>query len=554
LLVDAVPHSGKNGPMADRISLAAGDVIAGYRLDELAGRGGMGVVFRATHIALERRVAVKLIAPELAADEMFRQRFQRESRVAASIDHPHVIPIFDAGDEDGQLYVAMRYVEGTDLGALLAREGALEPERAVDVIAQVADALDAAHERGLVHRDVKPANVLLERRASGYHSYLTDFGLVKTVGAASGALTRTGQWLGTPDYAAPEQINGADVDARTDVYALGCMLYHAITGQPPFKGDTDVAKMFAHLSQPPPSLLEAKPDAPALLDGVIRRAMAKDPAERQGSASELASSARQAIEGIPPATDTQPVQPTTVAPVAETELSPTSLARPPRQPAEPAEPPSVRRRPLWPVAAVAIVLVAVGVVVLLASGGGDEEDPTGGSGSATIPAGNLTSNPSFESDTSGWGVFNSELARERASDAPDGRHVVRVSLVGSPDEYTIDDEPETVGSSREGQVYTASAWVKATEETDGTTICISLREGVEDGGDAPFSAASVEASADEYRRVEVSHRATASGKTIGVHVFPALSGVEQGGSFLTDAIAITESGDAGGGQPTSCDA
>jgi serine/threonine protein kinase len=547
--------------MTERISLAAGDVIAGYRLDELAGRGGMGVVFRATHIALDRRVAVKLITPQLAADEMFRQRFQRESRVAASIDHPHVIPIFDAGDENGQLYVAMRYVEGTDLGALLAREGELEPQQAVDIIAQVADALDAAHERGLVHRDVKPANVLLERRPSGYHSYLTDFGLVKTVGAASGALTRTGQWLGTPDYAAPEQINGADVDARTDVYALGCMLYHTITGKPPFKGDTDVAKMFAHLSQPAPSLLDAKPDAPDVLDGVIGRALAKDPAERQGSASELAAAARQAIAGLPPSTAAEPAQPSTVAPLAETELSPTAPARPPRQPAEPAERPPARRRRLWPIAAAAIALVAVAVVAVLASGGsgGDDDDQAGDSAggqpaAGAIPAGNLTDNPSFESDTSGWGVFNSELAREPASDAPDGRNVVRVSLVGSPDEYTIDDEPETVSSSQEGVVYTASAWVKATEATDGETICISLREGLEDGGEVPFSAASVEASAAEYREVRVSHRATASGKTIGVHVFPAVSGVEQGESFLADAIAITEGGDGSGGQPTSCDA
>ena len=217
------------------ISLGVGDVIAGYRLDELAGRGGMGVVFQATHIALERRVAVKLIAPELAANEQFRERFKRESRVAASIDHAHVIPIFDAGDEDGQLYVAMRFVEGTDLGELIAREVNLPPSQAVELTAQVGDGLDAAHERGLVHRDVKPANVLLESRGSGYHSYLTDFGLVKTVGEASGVLTRTGQWLGTPDYAAPEQITGSEVDARTDVYALGCMLYHMIAGKPPLR-------------------------------------------------------------------------------------------------------------------------------------------------------------------------------------------------------------------------------------------------------------------------------------------------------------------------------
>ena len=243
-------------------SLSVGDVIAGYRLDELIGRGGMGVVFRATHIALERKVAVKVIAPELAEDEEFRERFKRESRLAASIDHPHVIGIFDAGEEAGQLYVAMRYVEGTDLAELIARRGNLPPAEAVEVIGQVGAALDAAHERGLVHRDVKPANVLLETRPVGYQTYLTDFGLVKAVGAASGVVTRTGQWLGTPDYAAPEQVLGTAVNAQTDVYALGCMLYHMIAGKPPFEGETHVAKLFAHVSEPPPSLAAARPGAP----------------------------------------------------------------------------------------------------------------------------------------------------------------------------------------------------------------------------------------------------------------------------------------------------
>jgi serine/threonine protein kinase len=545
--------------MTDRISLAAGDVIAGYRLDELAGRGGMGVVFRATHIALERQVAVKLIAPDLAEDEMFRQRFQRESRVAASIDHPHVIPIFDAGDEDGQLYVAMRYVDGTDLGAFVAREGSLAPQQAVHVIAQVADALDAAHERGLVHRDVKPANVLLESRPSGYHTYLTDFGLVKTVGAVSGVLTRTGQWLGTPDYAAPEQIMGGEVGARTDVYALGCMLYQMIAGKPPFEGDTDVAKMFAHLSEPPPSLSDARPEVPAALDEVIRSALAKEPAERQASASELALAAREAID-VPAPTAAAPQAATTPAPVAETKLAPTAPARSPR-PTDPVKPPAGRPRRLWLVAAAALALVAAGIVAVVASGGGDGGSSGGDDGgspsevAAVIPDGNLTSNPSFESDTSGWDVFNSEIVRERASDAPDGENVARVSLVGPPDEYTIDDSPETVSSSREGAFYTASAWVKATEGTDGATICISLREGLEEGGDVPFSASSVEASADEYREVRVTHRASASGRTIGVHIFPEVADVQEGETFLVDAISLTE--DAGGrsaGRPTSCEA
>jgi serine/threonine protein kinase len=533
-------------------ALSAGDVIAGYRLDALAGRGGMGVVFRATHIALERRVAVKLIAPELAVDEMFRQRFQRESRVAASIDHPHVIPIFDAGDEDGQLYVAMRYVDGTDLGALVTEQGSLEQSQAVDLIAQVSDALDAAHRRGLVHRDVKPANVLLESRSSGYHAYLTDFGLVKTVGAASGVATRTGQYLGTPDYAAPEQVLGADVDARTDVYALGCMLYQVIAGKAPFEGDTDVAKMFAHLSQPPPSLSEAKPDVPRALDGVIRRALAKEPDQRQGSAGELAAAARDAI-AVPAPTTASPGARTVPSPQADTVPAPTEHARRP-EPVEPPERPPPRSRRGWLIAAAALALVVIVVVAVVVAGGG------GGNGAsqaatAVIPDGNLTSNPSFEKNTSGWDVFNSKLTRERASDAPNGRYVVRVSLVGPPGEFTIDDDPETVSSSKKGRRYTASAWVKATAKNDGEKICITLREGLEQGPKVPFSASSITASADEYRELRVTHRATRSGKTIGVHIFPEVSTVDKSESFLVDAITLTEgSAGEGDGRPADCEA
>jgi serine/threonine-protein kinase len=517
---------------------STGDVIAGYRLDELVGRGGMGVVFRATHIALERQGAVKLIAPELALNEEFRMRFQRESRLAASIDHPNVIPIFDAGEEDGQLYVAMRFVDGTDLAALVASRDGLSPEEAVDVIAQVGAALDAAHRRGLVHRDVKPGNVLLESGPSGAHAYLTDFGLVKAVGAASGVLTRTGQWLGTPDFAAPEQIHGRDVDARTDVYSLGCMLYHAVAGKPPFEGDTEVAKIFAHLSKAPPALTEAAPEAPAALDDVIRTALEKDPDARYPSAGELVSAAKRALA--------------TPAP-AETQSRARHVPSTPPAPATPAPaaPAPAGRRFLLPVA-VAILLAAVVVAVLALAGGGDGGDE----GSvAVVPADNLTSNPSFERGLSGWDFFQSELAREPAGDAPDGENVARVTLQGEPGEYSIDDFPETVSASQAGRVYTASAWVKATEANGGEPICISLREGLEGGGpDFPFSDASVEAVAGEYRKVTVVHRAEASGKRIGVHVFRSGRGVGEGEAFLVDAITLTEGADegAGGGRQPEC--
>jgi serine/threonine protein kinase len=510
---------------------AVGDVIAGYRLEELVGRGGMGIVFRATHIALERQGAVKVITPELALNQEFRQRFQRESKLAASIDHPHVIPIFDAGEDDGQLYVAMRYVEGTDLGAVVAREDGIAPGRAVEVIGQVAAALDAAHDRGLVHRDVKPANVLLESRPSGQHAYLTDFGLVKAMGAATGVVTRTGQWLGTPDYAAPEQIMGGEVDARTDVYALGCLLYHAVAGKPPFEGEVEAAKIFAHVTQEPPALSDARPGVPAALDDVIRTALAKEPDERQQSAGRLAADATRAM-GSTPATAPARSRPARVQPTPK----PKPAARP-------------GRRLLVPAAIAALLFVAAAVAVV-ASGGGDDDAEA----DVTIPAANQTVNPSFERGKSGWDRFESRIDREEASDAPNGEYVARVTLTGAPGEYSIDDFPETVSSSRQGRFYTASAWVKGTDANDGEAICISLREGLDDGGDVPFTAALTRLSAGEYREVRVTHRATASDETIGVHVFRAGRGMTEGEAFLVDAISLTEgAGTDPAGPAPECD-
>ena len=385
-----------------------------------------------------------------------------------------------------------------------------------------------------MHRDVKPANVLLETRPVGYQTYLTDFGLVKAVGAASGVVTRTGQWLGTPDYAAPEQVLGTAVNAQTDVYALGCMLYHMIAGKPPFEGETHVAKLFAHVSEPPPSLSAAQPGVPAGLDDTIRTALAKEPAERYPSAGELATAARpSALRGG---------QTRTLA-LEATPGSPRAV--------EPAKRRATPGRRRWLIPAAAVALLGAGALAVVAGGGGDGEDTA-----AAIPEGNLTSNPSFERNTSGWDVFRSDIARKQASDAPDGEHVVQVNLTGAPGEYSIDDDPETVSSSRKGRLYTASAWVKATPATDGKRICISLRERLsDDNEDFPFSSASVKASADEYREVRVSHRATAGGQTIGVHVFRIGAGVAEGEAFLVDAIALTEGGrggSSGGGSDTSC--
>jgi serine/threonine-protein kinase len=239
----------------------------------------MGIVYVATHLRLQQTRALKLIAPDLAHDDAFRRRFERESRLAASIDHAHVIPVHDAGEEDGQLYVVMRYVEGTDLGALITRQGRIEPDLATHVVGQVASALHAAHARGLVHRDVKPANILLAGDGQAPHAYLTDFGLTKLVASGS-SLTASGMFVGTLDYIAPEQLAGRDLDARADVYALGCVLYHALSGQVPYPRNEAVAKMYAHTHEPPPRPSEAVPGLSPAFDEIVVTAMATSPADR----------------------------------------------------------------------------------------------------------------------------------------------------------------------------------------------------------------------------------------------------------------------------------
>lgn len=273
--------------------LTEGQVFADHRIEGLAGRGGMGVVYRATQLALERTVALKLIAPHLAEDEDFRERFVRESRAAASIEHPNVIPIYHAGERDGQLFIVMRYVEGEDLRTRVRAAGRLEPSEAARIVAQIGDALDAAHGRGLVHRDVKPANVLL---GAGDHAYLTDFGLTKRVASQSGT-TQAGGWVGTLGYVAPEQIRGERVDARADVYALGCVLVHLLRGRAPFLRSGEEATLWAHLNDEPPGEAEG---IPAPIVPVVRRALAKHPADRFPSTGDLGRAAL-AAAGIPAA-------------------------------------------------------------------------------------------------------------------------------------------------------------------------------------------------------------------------------------------------------------
>jgi serine/threonine protein kinase len=274
--------------------LEVGSQFAGHRIEAVAGRGGMGVVYRATDLTLDRRVALKLIAPGLAGDDEFRARFERECRVAASLEHPHVVPVYHAGQEGERLYVAMRFIEGTDLRALLAEEGHLDPEHAVAVIAQVAGALDEAHRHGLVHRDVKPGNILIERDGGAERVFLTDFGITKQR-TAGDELTRTGIAVGTADFMSPEQARGGDVDGRADVYALGCVLFRALTGEVVFDRASDLDKLWAHVHEPPPALLEVRPELPAALGDTVAHALAKEPAARPQTAGELADEARAAI-------------------------------------------------------------------------------------------------------------------------------------------------------------------------------------------------------------------------------------------------------------------
>jgi serine/threonine protein kinase len=339
------------------MDISIGSVFAGHRLEGVAGRGGMGVVYKATHIALDRTVALKLIAPEISGDESFRERFKQESMTAAALDHPNVVPIYDAGEEQGQLYVTMRHVPGTDLRALI-EQGALPPAEAASIIAQVAGALDAAHERGLVHRDVKPGNILIEDREGKRRAYLTDFGLTKHAASESG-MTKTGMFVGTLDYIAPEQLQGQAVDARTDVYSLACVLYQAVTGQVPYPRDSEPSKMWAHMGEDPPSVVTARADVPPAFEEVVKRGMAKKPEDRYPSTGDLGRAALAAAQdreatqversvatgdaapghAMPPPVVQMPAPPTGVASSPAPTAGPSAPAAPPPPPGYPPPPP-----------------------------------------------------------------------------------------------------------------------------------------------------------------------------------------------------------------------
>lgn len=408
-----------------------GAEFAGYKILRVIGSGGFATVYLGEDLrpAMRRKVALKVLRHELSTDDAFRDRFQRESLLAVELDHhPNIVPVYDAGEVDGHLYIAMRYIDGIDLKVKL-NDGPLDPDDAVGVVAQVASALDLAHQSGLVHRDVKPGNVLLPGGRTD-HVYLADFGLTKET-AAEQSLTQVGQFLGTLYYAAPEQIQGKDLDGRSDQYALGCLLYESLTGEPPFTGDVQ-AIIGAHLTREAPKATDKVPTLPAAIDEVIATAMAKDPAERFDSCGELGARAMRALRAAapdgtivtgplpgvpttppPPPVDpsativgttapgiaatpppgvphTPPPPPAAVTSTASTSMASTSMPGIPGAPTPPPPPPPARRSskvPLWAIGGgvAAALLLLVGIVVVATRGGGGDDPPATTAPSTTTP-------------------------------------------------------------------------------------------------------------------------------------------------------------------------
>src|SRR3954449_541527 len=314
------------------MEISAGTEIGGYRIVNLLGQGGMGVVYLADNVRNGQRVALKLLTPDLARSSGFRERFVREAGYASSLRHPNVLEVYDAGEQDGVLFIAMQYVEGEDLKALLVREGRLDARRAVGILGQVASALDAAHSTGLMHRDIKPGNVMIGA-GQPEHCYLTDFGLSKNPSADSIALTAQGEFVGTIDYTAPELVLGKDADSRLDVYSLGCLFYECLTGQPPFPKERDVEVLYAHIQDPPPRVSAVRPDLPPALDDVIVEAMAKKPEDRFPTCSAFIDAARTIVGEPAPAPGPPPPPPVGIP------VPPAAAGGPPPPPPAPGPPP-----------------------------------------------------------------------------------------------------------------------------------------------------------------------------------------------------------------------
>src|SRR6266851_3845471 len=308
-----------------------GDEFAGYRVRSVLGRGGMSVVYQAENLRLSSVIALKVLAPELAADDVFRARFLEESRIAASLNHPNVIPIYDMGSHEDLLYIAMRYVSGTDMRQMIKKRGRMLPDTALFLVGQAARALDAAHRKGLVHRDVKPGNLLIERgsdEADPDHVYLADFGITKHAMSRSG-LTSTGQFLGTIDYVAPEQIRGLSVLGLADQYSLGCVLYECLTGRVPFEKDLDAAIIWAHVEETPARPTVLRPELPPEIDEVFGRVLAKRPDERYGTCREFVEATRIALGILGPGTESSMAFGTMTRPVPRTDTPPGGQTGPP---------------------------------------------------------------------------------------------------------------------------------------------------------------------------------------------------------------------------------
>jgi protein kinase-like protein len=513
--------------------LSAGDEFGGYRIERRLGRGGMGILYLAIEPGLERRVALKLIAPEAASDEVFAKRFAEESRIAASIEHPNVVPIYAAGEEGGVPFIAMRYVSGSDLSRRIAREGRLRPAQATALIAQVGNGLDAIHAAGLVHRDVKPANVLLSGEKGEEHAYITDFGVARNVATESG-LTQTGRFVGTLDYVAPEQISGAAVDARADVYALGCLLFKLLTGEVPFPRDGEAARLYAHLNDPSPAPSLYAPEVSMALDDVVIRAMSKQPDDRYPSAGDLGRAATAAVTGtavvIPErtvATGAAATRETPTAPRASTGealMRPTEPASTPARPAKTTaatnriESPSERGRhrrlgPILEVFAALATIVAVGFVLgsgLLSGGGGEtttpvarQEEPRPKPKEKPQPQSLSRSELVDKADdvcaeSQGRYVAIRDLESEYATDVPYAEALVRnarqrvrglrqltppPALAGPYDEYiaaqkrVLDTDKQALAAARQGDVAGVEAARNSRDAEDGLREDLSRQIG-----------------------------------------------------------------------------
>jgi serine/threonine-protein kinase len=343
-----------------------GRTLEGYRIEAELGRGGQAVVYRATQLSLQRQVALKVVAPGLGLDPGFIDRFRREGVSAARLDHPHVVPVYEAGESEGLAFLAMKLVDGPTLDGLVRQEGLLPRPRVLALLDQVARALDYAASHGLVHRDVKPANILV---GPGDHAYLSDFGLTKALESTS-ALTQSGSWMGTLEYIAPEQVAGREVTPAADRYALGVIAYELLTGRSPFPREERAAVMYAHLHDAPVPPSQVRPELGAAVDAALARALAKEPDDRPATAVGLVDDLRRALVGTAPV-EAQPAAPTVVGTAAPTQAGtvPPLVA----SPTSPRKPPS--RKVLWGVGAGVAASVAAVVVVIATAGGGGANEP-----------------------------------------------------------------------------------------------------------------------------------------------------------------------------------